>query len=189
MKSILFVMLSAMLLASCVMPVTQQPAPVTPTEPEKKSEPPAEPSEKVPQPPKIKSIQWDSIVQPLVEQMVNANGLEAGKRLLVDSVKNNTNGLLQTLKATDAITDAISSKQVFQVVPKSQINAARRALGLSSEDSLGLRSKSVGLARYLNADYVLYSFVSNHHDQRNLEMQLMLVKTGEILWSGRGDVN
>ncbi|MDC9589650.1 penicillin-binding protein activator LpoB [Xenorhabdus sp. XENO-10] len=189
MKRILFVMLSAMLLASCVLPVTQQPAPITPTEPDKKPEPSVEPSEKVSQPPKIQTINWNNIVQPLVDQMVSANGLEAGKLLLVDSVKNNTNGSLRILKATDAITDAISNKQVFQIVPKSRVHVARLALGLSSEDSLGLRSKSIGLARYLNADYVLYSFVSNNHSQRNLEMQLMLVKTGEILWSGRGDVN
>ncbi|PHM75174.1 penicillin-binding protein activator LpoB [Xenorhabdus kozodoii] len=189
MKRILFVMLSAILLASCVAPETQPPAPVTPTEPEKKPEPPAGPSEKVPQPPKMQSIHWDSIVQPLVDQMVNANSVEAGKLLLVDSVKNNTNGSLRTLQATDVITNAISSRQVFQVVPKSQIHLAREALGLSAEDSLALRSKSIGLARYLNADYVLYSVVSNNHGQRDLEMQLMLVKTGEILWSGRGDIN
>ncbi|MCE1704583.1 penicillin-binding protein activator LpoB, partial [Enterobacter hormaechei] len=72
---------------------------------------------------------------------------------------------------------------------KSQVHVARQALGLSAEDSLGLRSKSIGLARYLNADYVLYSVVANNQGQRDLEMQLMLVKTGEILWSGRGDVN
>ncbi|WP_338885139.1 penicillin-binding protein activator LpoB [Xenorhabdus sp. TH1] len=189
MKRILFVILSAMLLASCVVPETQKPAPVTPVKPEKKPEPSVGPSEKVPQPPKIQSINWDSIVQPLVDQMVNADGVETGKLLLVDSVKNNTNGSLRTLKATDAITNVISNKHTFQVVPKSQVYSARQALGLSSEDSLGLRSKSIGLARYLNADYVLYSVVSNNHGQRDLEMQLMLVKTGEILWSGRGDVN
>ncbi|MDX7999627.1 penicillin-binding protein activator LpoB [Xenorhabdus sp. Reich] len=190
MKRILFVVLSAMLLASCVLvEEPQQPAPVTPVEPKEKPEPPAEPSEKVPQPPKIQSINWHNIVQPLVEQMIKANGVEEGKLLLVDSVKNNTSGSLRTLKATDAITDEVSNKQVFQVVPKSQIHVARQALGLSSEDSLGLRSKSIGLARYLNADYVLYSAVSDNKGQRDIEMQLMLVKTGEILWSGRGDVH
>ncbi|MBD2783596.1 penicillin-binding protein activator LpoB [Xenorhabdus sp. DI] len=189
MKRILFVMLSAILLASCVAPEIQQPAPVTPAEPEKKPEPSVRPSEKVPQPPKIQSIDWQSIVQPLVDQMVNAHGVEAGKVLLVDSVKNNTNGSLRTLKATDALMSAISNKQAFQVVPKSLVHVARQALGLSAEDSLGLRSKSIGLARYLNADYVLYSVVANNQGQRDLEMQLMLVKTGEILWSGCGDVN
>ncbi|PHM45941.1 penicillin-binding protein activator LpoB [Xenorhabdus mauleonii] len=190
MKRVLFVILSAMLLASCVFHESQQPAPVTPAQPEKKQEPPPiEPSEKVPQPPKIQSTNWNDIVQPLIEKMAKANGVGGGKLLLVDSVKNNTNSSLRTLKATEAITDAINRKQVFRVVSKSQVYAARQALRLSSEDSLGLRSKSIGLARYLNADYVLYSTVSNHNGQRNIEMQLMLVKTGEILWSGRGDVN
>ncbi|AOM40460.1 penicillin-binding protein activator LpoB [Xenorhabdus hominickii] len=189
MKRIFFIILSAMLLTSCVLEKAQPPAPVTPVEPIEKKEPSVEPSEKILQPPKIQSTNWNGIVQPLVEQMVKANGLEAGRLLLIDSVKNNTNGVLQNLKATDAVIGAVSSKQVFNVVPKSQVYTARKALGLSSEDSLGLRSKSIGLARYLNADYVLYSEVSGNNSQRVIEMQLMLVQTGEILWSGRGDVN
>ncbi|AYA39939.1 penicillin-binding protein activator LpoB [Xenorhabdus nematophila] len=191
MKRILFVILSTMLLASCVLPeATQQPAPVTPVEPKEKQETtPIEPSEKVLQPPKIQSINWNGIVQPLIEEMAKAHGVETGKVLLVDSVKNNTNGSLRTLKATEAIIDAISNKHIFQIVSRSQIHLARQALGLSTEDSLGLRSKSIGLARYLSADYVLYSVVSSNKGQRDLEMQLMLVKTGEILWSGHRDIN
>ncbi|CDH07279.1 putative fibronectin-binding protein (fragment) [Xenorhabdus bovienii str. oregonense] len=188
MKRILFVILSAMFLASCNLPI-QSPAPVTPVKPEKKTEPQVQPSDKVPQPPKIQSINWNGTVQPLIAQMVKANGVETGKVLLVDTVKNNTNGSLRALQVTDTITDAVSRKQLFQIVPKKQVRSAQQALGLSSEDSLGLRSKSIGLARYLSADYVLYSVVSGSNDQRNIEMQLMLVKTGEILWSGSGDVN
>ncbi|WP_047679624.1 MULTISPECIES: penicillin-binding protein activator LpoB [Xenorhabdus] len=189
MKRVLLVILSAILLASCSLIPPQPPAPVTPAEPEQKTEPSAKPLEKVPQPPKIQSINWNSIIQPLVEQLVNAQGVEAGKILLVDTVKNNTNGSLRTLQATDAITDVVSKKQVFQIVPKKQVYYARQALGLSSEDSLALRSKSIGLARYLNADYVLYSVASGNNEQRKIEMQLMLVKTGEILWSGSGDID
>ncbi|CDL82017.1 penicillin-binding protein activator LpoB [Xenorhabdus szentirmaii] len=194
MKRILFVLLSVMLLASCTLDIKEQPsAPVTPVEPEKKPEQPTtEPLKTVPQQPKLdSSLNWNTVVQPLVERMINANGVEKGKLLLVDFVKNNTTGSLQTLKATDAITNVVSSKQFFQVVSKSQAHVARQALGLSLEDSLGSRTKSIGLARYLNADYVLYSVVSadsGDNSGRNIEMQLMFVKTGEILWSGHSDI-
>ncbi|PHM67181.1 penicillin-binding protein activator LpoB [Xenorhabdus stockiae] len=189
MKRIFLVVLSALLLASCTLTSTQPPAPVTPAEPEQKTEPTEPPLQKVPQPPKIQSINWNNIVQPLVDQMAKAHGVEAGKILLVDNVKNNTSGSLRTLKATDAITDVVSKTHVFQVVPKNQVYYARQALGLSSEDSLASRSKSIGLARYLNADYVIYSVASGDTQQRKINMQLMLVKTGEILWSGSSDIN
>ncbi|PHM33453.1 penicillin-binding protein activator LpoB [Xenorhabdus innexi] len=189
MKRVFLVVLSAMLLASCTLTQTQPPAPVTPVEPvkpEQKTEPPLQ---KVPQPPKLQSINWDNIVQPLVAQMAKAHGVEAGKLLLVDTVKNNTNSSLRTLKATDAITDVVNNTHVFQVVPKNQVYYARQALGLSSEDSLVSRSKAIGLARYLHADYVVYSVVSGDNQQRKINMQLMLVKTGEILWSDSSDIN
>ncbi|MBS9433243.1 penicillin-binding protein activator LpoB [Photorhabdus hainanensis] len=187
MRRILFVALSVIFLAGCPSLPPEQPEPPTPVVPVTPSEKPT-PSEKVPELPKMLAIDWESTVQPLVEQLVKAHGLENGKLLLVDTVKNNTNGALQTMQATDALRQAVSSKQVFELVPQNQVQSARQSLGLSEEDSLGLRSKAIGLARYLNADYVLYSIVSGNSDKRDIVMQLMLVQTGEILWSGHGDV-
>ncbi|AWK44550.1 penicillin-binding protein activator LpoB [Photorhabdus laumondii subsp. laumondii] len=188
MRRILFVALSVMFLAGCPSLPPEQPEPPTPVVPVTPSEKPTPPSEKVPEPPKMSAIDWESTVQPLVEQLVKAHGLENAKLLLVDTVKNNTNGALQTMQATDALRQAISSEHVFELIPQNQVQNARQSLGLSEEDSLGLRSKAIGLARYLNAEYVLYSIVSGNSDKRDIVMQLMLVKTGEILWSGHGDV-
>ncbi|MDR0218021.1 MAG: penicillin-binding protein activator LpoB [Enterobacteriaceae bacterium] len=192
MNKLLLVLLSTLLLASCTLPLTspeQPPAPVTPAKPEQKKEPPAKPAEKVSQPPKIQTTNWNSIVQPLIAPIVKARGVEAGKVLFIETVKNNTNGSLKTFQATDAIIDAINNKRFFQIVPKKQVYNARQALGLSSEDSLISRSKAIGLGRYLSADYVLYSVVFERDGKRRIEMQLMLTKTGEILWSNRSDIN
>ncbi len=46
----------------------------------------------MPQPPKIQQLDWLGSVQPLVGQMLKADGVTAGSVLLLDSVKNNTNG-------------------------------------------------------------------------------------------------
>lgn len=73
-------------------------------------------------------------------------------------------------------------------MPPGQLATAKQALGLSAEDSLGSRSKAVGLARYVGAQYVLYSNVEGDIKSPTLQMQLMLVQTGEIIWSGNGAV-
>ncbi|SVX99436.1 lipoprotein YcfM [Klebsiella pneumoniae] len=66
---------------------------------------------------------------------------------------------------------------------------AKQQLGLSPQDSLGTRSKAIGIARNVGAHYVLYSSASGNVNAPTLQMQLMLVQTGEIIWSGKGAVS
>ncbi|KAB8313320.1 penicillin-binding protein activator LpoB [Erwinia endophytica] len=183
----------ALLLSGCISESQQQhqqPAPVEPAQPTQPVPPPAQPqpSETVPQPPKMQSINWDASVTPLVTQMLQTDGIAAGSVLLVDGVKNSTNGSLQRSKATAALHKALQNNTQFKVVPPGQLATAKQALGLSAEDSLGSRSKAVGLARYVGAQYVLYSNVEGDIKSPTLQMQLMLVQTGEIIWSGNGAV-
>ncbi|MEH0870024.1 penicillin-binding protein activator LpoB [Serratia liquefaciens] len=192
MKKYLFVALAALTLTGCLSrpqepeqpqpPVTVEP--VTP--PIEQPQPPV--SEPVPQPPKIQQLDWLGSVQPLVNQMLKADGVNPGSVLLLDSVKNNTNGALQTAKATSALHKALASNQTFSIVPEAQLVSAKQTLGLSADDSLGSRSKAIGLARIVSAQYVLYSDVSGDVKSPTLDMQLMLVQTGEIVWSGNGTV-
>ena len=65
---------------------------------------------------------------------------------------------------------------------------AKQQLGLSPQDSLGSRSKAIGIARNVGAQYVLYSSATGNVNSPALQMQLMLVQTGEIIWSGKGAV-
>lgn len=190
------VMLLAFVLAGCINNQQQQPpAPVEPVQP---STPPVvvqpppitspQPGETVPQPPKLKTINWDASVQPLVAQMLQAQGITPGSVLLVDRIKNSTNGSLQTAKATAALQNALASNNTFTLVTQQQLMQARQTLGLSPEDSLNSRSKAIGLARYVGAQYVLYSNARGDIKAPELQMQLMLVQTGEIIWSGNGSV-
>jgi uncharacterized protein (TIGR02722 family) len=192
MKKYLFVALAALTLTGCLSrpPEPEQPQPPVTVEP---VTPPIEQpqlpvSEPVPQPPKIQQLDWLGSVQPLVNQMLKADGVNPGSVLLLDSVKNNTNGALQTAKATSALHKALASNQTFSIVPEAQLVSAKQTLGLSADDSLGSRSKAIGLARIVSAQYVLYSDVSGDVKSPTLDMQLMLVQTGEIVWSGNGTV-
>lgn len=184
----------ALILSGCV--TQQQPAPVEPTQPVQPGEPVPQPEpppqplpgENVPQPPKIKTINWDASVQPLVAQMLQSSAVTPGSVLLVDRVKNSTNGNLQSEKATAAIQNALNNNGKFTLVTSDQLTQAKQTLGLPPDDSLNSRSKAVGLARYLNAQYVLYSNAQGDVKAPELQMQLMLVQSGEIIWSGNGDV-
>ncbi|ALV92678.1 MULTISPECIES: penicillin-binding protein activator LpoB [Pantoea] len=184
-------LLFALMLTGCVVK-QQTPAPVeptqptTPTQPEQPPTPPVPPPENVPQPPKLKTINWSASVQPLVANMVQSAGVNPGSVLLVDRIKNSTNGALQSDKATDAIQSALANNGKFTLVTPDQLAQAKQALGLSADDSLNSRSKAIGLARNVNAQYVLYSNAQGDVKSPTLQMQLMLVQTGEIIWSGNG---
>ncbi|EKT63979.1 penicillin-binding protein activator LpoB [Providencia burhodogranariea] len=191
MKRILLVAATAMLLAGCLSSLPETPKtqpPVVPVEPSETTQQPPPPVDTVPTPPKQRTTDWAAAVSPLVGDMSGANGVESGKVLLVDSVKNNTNGSFSVQNATSAIVTAVDNTHRFSVVPQDVANAARRTLGLSQEDSLVTRSKAIGLGRYVQADYVLYSVISGSNKQRDIEMQLMAVQSGEILWSGKHDI-
>ncbi|MGE4799118.1 penicillin-binding protein activator LpoB [Yersinia hibernica] len=192
MKRYLSVALAALVLTGCMTrpPVEPTPPPVTiePVTPPAIETPPA--VDNVPPPPKMQqSIDWAASVEPLVAQMVNSNDVANGSILLLDSVKNNTNGALQMAQATTALHQVLSSNKKFVLISPQQLAVAKQTLGLSEEDSLGSRSKAIGLARYVSAQYVLYSDVSGDVKSPTIEMQLMQAQTGEIIWSGNGPVN
>ncbi len=184
-------LLFALMLTGCVVQ-QQTPAPVEPTQPTTPAQPveppvqPVPPPENVPQPPKLKTINWNASVQPLVGNMVQSAGVNPGSVLLVDRIKNSTNGALQTDKATDAIQNALANNGKFTLITPEQLAQAKQTLGLSADDSLNSRSKAIGLARNVNAQYVLYSNAQGDAKAPTLQMQLMLVQTGEIIWSGNG---
>lgn len=184
-------LLFALMLTGCVVK-QQTPAPVEPTQPTTPAQPeqpptqPVPPPQNVPQPPKLKTINWSASVQPLVANMVQSAGVNPGSVLLVDRVKNSTNGALQSDKATDAIQSALANNGKFTLVTPEQLAQAKQTLGLSADDSLNSRSKAIGLARNVNAQYVLYSNAQGDVKSPTLQMQLMLVQTGEIIWSGNG---
>lgn len=186
MRRIYQLMVVTFILVGCSSITSKKPAPVITIEPTEPIEQPTTPTspDTVPQLPKVKTVDWSTAVIPLAHQLVQAQGIESGKVLLIDSIKNNTNMSIQSMQATDVIIEAVNNQNVFKLVPQDVVANARKALGLSQEDSLVTRSKAIGVARYVQADYVLYSVISCNQQQSEIEMQLMAAQTGEILWSG-----
>lgn len=192
MKRILMVAVAALILAGCPSYPPQQPGtqpPIVPVEPDQPPELTPPPTDVVPTPPKQQTTDWAASITPLVGQMVTADGVESGKVLLVDSVKNNTNGSLPVQVITSTMATAVENTNRFKVVPQSVVSSARKTLGLSQEDSLVTRSKAIGLGRYVQADYVIYSVMSGSNKDKSLEMQLMEVQTGEIIWTGKHNID
>ncbi|EHM8818147.1 penicillin-binding protein activator LpoB [Salmonella enterica] len=177
-----------------VKPAPEQPAqpqpPVVPSVPTIPQQPgPIENEEQTGQPaPKVRHYDWNGAMQPLVSKMLQADGVTAGSVLLVDSVNNRTNGSLNASEATETLRNALANNGKFTLVSVQQLSMAKQQLGLSPQDSLGTRSKAIGIARNVGAQYVLYSSASGNVNAPALQMQLMLVQTGEIIWSGKGAV-
>lgn len=199
----------AMLLAGCV--IRNEPAPVETANPHQPQQPvePQQPVTTVPgvptipaqpgpiehggdatsQPtPRVRHYDWNGAAQPMVAKMLQASGVNAGSILLVDSVNNRTNGSLNAGEATTALHNALAGNGKFTLVTPQQLAVAKQQLGLSPQDSLGSRSKAMGIARNVGAQYVLYSNATGNVNSPTLQMQLMLVQTGEIVWSGKGAV-
>ncbi|SQI25405.1 Lipoprotein YcfM part of a salvage pathway ofuncharacterised substrate [Salmonella enterica subsp. arizonae] len=86
-------------------------------------------------------------MQPMVSKMLQADGVTAGSILLVDSVNNRTNGSLNTGEATEILRNALANNGKFTLVSVQQLSMAKQQLGLSPQDSLGTRSKAIGIAR------------------------------------------
>ncbi|WP_231828333.1 penicillin-binding protein activator LpoB [Pseudocitrobacter corydidari] len=169
----------------------QQPVPTVPSVPTIPQQPgPIEhPDQQPSQPaPRVRHYDWNGAVQPMAGKMLQASGVNAGSILLVDSVNNRTNGTLNAAEATTALRNALTGNGKFTLVSAQQLAVAKQQLGLSPQDSLGSRSKAMGIARNVGAQYVLYSNATGNVNSPVLKMQLMLVQTGEIIWSGSGAV-
>ncbi|MFP3028948.1 MAG: penicillin-binding protein activator LpoB [Arsenophonus sp.] len=188
MSRVFLLMIVIFILVGCSSITTKKPVTavtIESTEQPTKQPPTAISSDTVPKIPKLKTINWSTAIVSLANQLAQAPGVESGKVLLIDSIKNNTNISIQS---TDAIINIVNNQHVFKLVPQYVVANARKALGLSKEDSLVTRSKAIGLARYVQADYVLYSVISGNQQQSEIEMQLMAAQTGEILWSGSDQI-
>ncbi|WP_238085559.1 penicillin-binding protein activator LpoB [Pseudescherichia vulneris] len=201
----------AMILSGCIMRGEQQPAPVEEAKPQPQQpveQPQPQPVPEVPSVPSVPSqpgpiehqdetaqptprerhFDWSGAVSPMVSKMLQASGASGGSVLLVDSVNNRTNGSLNTAEATEVLRGALTNNGKFTLVSAQQLSVAKQQLGLSPQDSLGTRSKAIGIARNVGAQYVLYTSASGNVNSPALQMQLMLVQTGEIVWSGKGAV-
>lgn len=182
--------LAALALVSCSTRSPQAPLSIETTKPLITEQLPQLPHvirERIPLPPNIKTINWQNSLLPIIKKMMLIDSINDKNVLLVNTMQNNTNGSLQTNEATSTLIRLIVEiGNKFSVVSTNKLHAIRQTLGLSANDNLESRSKAIGLARYLNAQYMLYSTACGEVNNPDLDLQLILVRTGEIIWSGQG---
>lgn len=159
-------------------PAENSPSKVKPVEPEKPPE-----VEPIPEPPKLHNLNWLASLQPLMTQLAALSSTETGQLLLADGVRNATNGSIQSGNANTVLSQQLSGLQRFTLINSQQLALAKQALGLSANDNLRSKAKAMALARNLQADFVLYTTVTGDVKNAIISMQLMLVSSGEIIWS------
>lgn len=133
-------------------------------------------------PSEMNIINWKLIILQSLQNIFFFDDIKNDSLLLVNVVKNNTNGNIQTYKITDLLIKYISENaKKYKVICIEQLYFAYRELGTFPEDHINSYSFSINIANYLQADYVLYSIVYGDVMCPILELQLILVRTGEIL--------
>lgn len=137
-------------------------------------------------PPQIaKTIDWNTILSPLVNKiMQSSSSIEGNKVLLISDIQNRSGDYLATNQVDETLHSLMNKQNLFTVVDRQSINRAKQALGISADDKLVSRSKMIGLAKSMNAGYVLFTTLyksPSENDNANLSMELLSTQTGEIL--------
>lgn len=132
----------------------------------------------------IDEINWKVILSEILREPLFLNEITPGSVVLINMIRNNTNGPLQVVKITNILIELfINNIKQFNIISIEQLYHAYRELQISSEEILNSYAFSIDIAHYLNADYIIYSIVSGDLENPHIELQLILSKTGEIIRS------
>lgn len=127
-------------------------------------------------------INWKMYLLDILTDVNFFDAIVSDSVLLVNIVRNNTNGFLQTIKITNTLIELITKNtDRYNVISMEQLYHAYRELEISLEEISNSYEFAVKIANYLRADYIIYSIVYENSQYLNLELQLIFTKTGEII--------
>lgn len=133
----------------------------------------------------VKTIDWNSILSPLVNKILQSStSIEGNKVLLISDIQNRSGDYLAINQVDDALHQLMNKQNLFAVADRQSIIQAKQALGISVDDKLVSRSKMIGLAKSMNAGYVLFTTLykaPSENVDADLSMELLSTQTGEIL--------
>ncbi|URJ30364.1 penicillin-binding protein activator LpoB [Candidatus Blochmannia vicinus (nom. nud.)] len=133
-------------------------------------------------PTQINLIHWEPIILNMLQNAFFFDNIERGSVLLVNIIKNNTNGIFQTNNVTNILIKCIvENTGKYNVIDIERLHSVYRELGVFPEDNRNSYNFSIKIANYLQANYILYGIAYGNSEKPNLELQLISVKTGEIL--------
>ncbi|UAJ65925.1 penicillin-binding protein activator LpoB [Candidatus Schneideria nysicola] len=128
-------------------------------------------------------INWENILRPLIKNLVSIEEINFNHVFLVKKIINNTNIFIPIDIVTILIINLLRNEAVKVIEEKEIDNNAKILFNLDKEDNLESFYKEVEIAHYLNIHYILSSKIEENMNKLNISIQLILVKSGEIIWS------
>lgn len=133
----------------------------------------------------VRQTDWHSILSPFISKLVSLSSLDSDNKLiLISDIQNRSGDYLANNKIANALHQLMHKQNTFTVVDQQAIIQAKQSLGISADDKLVSRGKMIGLAKSMNANYVLFTTiykVPSESTDADLAMELLSTKSGEIL--------
>ncbi|OCG12908.1 hypothetical protein A9G09_09065 [Gilliamella sp. wkB292] len=133
----------------------------------------------------VKSTDWNIILSPFVQKILkSSSSIDGNKVLLISDIQNRSGDYLAKNQIDETLHSLMNKQNLFVIADKQSIIQAKQALGISADDKLVSRSKMIGLAKSINAGYVLFTTINKlptDNNDANLSMELLSTQTGEIL--------
>lgn len=142
-------------------------------------------------PPKLVNTDWTTVLSPIIAELIQTMAINDNNSLLISDIKNNTDKYISSTNINSAIVNEFNQQTIFKVIEQKTVNQAKQLLGFVYDDELISRSKMIALARQVNADYVLFTTINQvpslPDTAADISMELLLTKTGEIVWQFSSD--
>lgn len=128
------------------------------------------------------NVNWCNTIKKIINVLLKEKFTIEKYSIFIDDIKINSNNELHFKKFSISLKKAFRKYNLFNIISKKKINIAKKKLKLSKKDQLTFADKSIGLARYLKAEYILYIEIKKEAEKDILKMKLILAKTGEVIW-------
>lgn len=133
-----------------------------------------------------KKTDWNTILSPFTNKLINDSSSlnDENKVLLISDIQNRSGDYLINNQIDETLHQLMNKQNKFTIASRQSINQTKQALGISPDDKLVSRGKMIGLAKSMNAGYVLFTTIykiPTENNDANLSMELISTQTGEIL--------
>lgn len=131
---------------------------------------------------KVNFFDWKNILLNMLQGVFFFDDFIYGGVVLVTVFKNNTNGMLPTIKITNILIHLIEERAYkYSVINLDELYRIYRKLEISLEENVCSYEFSIKIANYLKADYIIYGIAYGDSKVPHIQLQLILSSTGEIL--------
>ncbi|WP_148140861.1 hypothetical protein [Buchnera aphidicola] len=108
------------------------------------------------------------------------------KTLYICDIQNNTNNNLNVIKTKNILIKIFNQKHgMFSIIQNKNIQKIKKKLNISPKDTLVNCNKALLISKKAHANYLLFSSTKYQPSNKKLflEIQLIDVTTGEIIWT------